>query len=175
MRQIAISLSHKSLESTIERLEKERARIRERTKQYLDVLSDVGIKATRARVDSISPFYKGEDISVSKGIIEETEEGFQAVIYMSGEQAIFIEFGSGVVHNGPIGTSPHPKGEELGFTIGSYNPESPNAGSSDGWWYKDKWGEWQHTLGTPSYAPLFNGSKEMIQRASEIAESVFRF
>ena len=34
--------------------------------------------------------------------------------------AMWVEFGAGVYHNGSAGSSPHPKGAELGFTIGGY-------------------------------------------------------
>lgn len=33
---------------------------------------------------------------------------------------LFIEFGAGIHYNGSAGSSPHPKGNEFGYTIGSY-------------------------------------------------------
>lgn len=48
----------------------------------------------------------------------ETEDESSVLVIAHGQDAIFIEFGTGVYHNG-LG-SPHPKGEELGMTIGSY-------------------------------------------------------
>ena len=44
--------------------------------------------------------------------------GSVSVVIASGEDAIWIEFGSGVYNNGSPGTSPHPSGAELGFVIG---------------------------------------------------------
>ena len=48
------------------------------------------------------------------------ERGSIAVVVADGEDAIWCEFGAGVYHNGSVGSSPHPKGSELGFTIGNY-------------------------------------------------------
>ena len=36
------------------------------------------------------------------------------------EMTPYGEFGSGVYHNGSVGTSPNPYGDDLGLTIGSY-------------------------------------------------------
>ena len=43
-----------------------------------------------------------------------------SVVVAEGEDAVWVEFGAGVYHNGSVGSSPHPKGAELGFTIGGY-------------------------------------------------------
>lgn len=43
-----------------------------------------------------------------------------SIVIAAGEDAVWVEFGAGVYHNGSAGSSPHPKGSELGFTIGGY-------------------------------------------------------
>ena len=141
---------HKKLDKFIERCEEE------------------GLRAVKANVDGIAPIYKGEDIAVSSTKIE---NGFS--IEIAGEQVAFIEFGSGITFNTPIGGSKHPKGQELGMTIGSYNPSSPNASSPTGWWFKNRWGKSEHTYGTPTFSPLYNGEMEIISRVKEIAKEVF--
>ena len=64
--------------------------------------------------------------------------GSVTVVIASGEDAIWIEFGSGVYYNGSPGTSPHPSGAELGFVIGGYGDGN---GKKNAWGYKDETGK----------------------------------
>lgn len=140
--------------------------------QFAHILAELGIKVLNAELRNISSFYKGEDISTS-GEVLLTDNGWSAVIKMGGSQAIFIEFGAGVTFNGGKGSSKHPLGKKNGFTIGSYNPGSPNATNPQGWWYKNKWGESQHTYGTPTFAPLYTSSLELLATIQNVAKEVF--
>lgn len=168
-----MSLStHGSIDKVIKELDKYADSLEEKSKRFIKELADIGIKALEATIRHISPFYKGEDLETSSEVIQ-TDEGWTAIISMSGSQAVFVEFGAGVILNAPKNQSLHPKGEELGLTIGSYNPSSPNATSPYGWWYKDKWGEYQHTLGTPTFAPLYSSSLEMLSVMEQIAKDIF--
>ena len=63
------------------------------------------------------------------------------LVIARGEDAVWVEFGAGVHYNGSAGTSPHPKGSELGFTIGGYGK---------GMGKKDVWG----SMRTVNYARL---------------------
>lgn len=88
----------------------------------------------------------------------------------NGEDAIWAEFGAGVHHNGSPGSSPHPKGSELGFTIGSYGK---GMGKKDTWgFYED--GELRLTHGAPATMPMYNALKTVCDEISEIAREVFR-
>ena len=160
------------IDRVIKELEKYRDSLDDKTQIFIKRLSEVGIKALNAKLQSISPFYKGEDIDTSSEI-HKLDNGWSATISMTGSQSVFIEFGAGVTFNAPKHQSLHPKGEELGLTIGSYNESSPNATNPNGWWYKDKWGESQHTYGTPTFAPLYNSSIEMLEAIHGIAKEVF--
>lgn len=44
----------------------------------------------------------------------------EAKLIVEGRELLFIEFGAGIHYNGSAGSSPHPKGNEFGYTIGSY-------------------------------------------------------
>lgn len=174
MKRINCSITKKgSIKRAIQELETYKNDLNRKTEMFVDRLGAVGIKALNVRLSAISPFYKGEDIK-TEGEIVQTDDGWKAIIYMSGSQAAFIEFGAGVTFNGAEGSSRHPKGKELGYTIGSYNPASPNATSSSGWWYTDKWGQSQHTYGTPTFAPLYESSMDMLREVANIAREVFR-
>ena len=173
MKKINLSISKKgSIARAIKELEAYRDSLDHKTEMFIDRLGVIGIEALKVRLGNISPFYKGEDAQAD-GELVKTDEGWTAIIYLSGSQCAFIEFGAGVTFNGEAGSSKHPKGKELGMTIGSYNPSSPNATSGNGWWYKDKWGESQFTYGTPTFAPLYESSLEMIKEIAKVAREVF--
>ena len=59
---------------------------------------------------SVVDLHSQVDVSVDN-------RGSVTVVIASGEDAIWIEFGSGVYYNGSPGTSPHPSGAELGFVV----------------------------------------------------------
>ena len=161
-------LSKQSVDAAISYIQDWKKSFHDRLEKFIKRCEEEGLRAVKANVSGIAPIYKGEDISVTSHKID---NGFS--IEMSGEQVAFIEFGSGITFNTPVGGSKHPKGAELGYTIGSYNPESPNASSPTGWWYRNKWGKTEHTYGTPTFSPLYDGELELIGRIKEIANEVF--
>lgn len=102
--------------------------------------------------------------------------GRSMVVIAKGKQAVFIEFGAGVYHNGAAGDSPHPWGVENGFAIGAY-------GQGKG--VNDVWGYWHNrqkgdrglnlvlTRGTPAAMPMYRGAEEAVRALSEIVQEVF--
>lgn len=169
---ITCYLTEQSFKDAIEELRAYKRELERKIEQFNHEMLLHGYAVTNATVNSISPFYKGDDISVS---ISETKSNgvYEGIISLSGEQAFFIEFGSGITFNTSKGGSLHPKGEELGLTIGSYNPDSDNATNPSGWWYRDKYDQAQHTYGTPTYMPLERGLESIIADINSIARSVF--
>lgn len=99
-----------------------------------------------------------------------SERGDIAVIVADGEDAVWCEFGSGVYHNGSVGSSPHPNGSNLGFTIGSYGK---GYGKKQAWGYYDESGELVITRGTPATMSLYNAAQEVLRKSVEIAREVF--
>lgn len=97
------------------------------------------------------------------------DRGSIAVVVAYGEDAIWCEFGAGVYHNGSVGSSPHPNGNELGFTIGNYGM---GYGRRKAWGYYDS-GELVITRGTPASMPMYNAAQEVTKKAIEIAREVF--
>lgn len=92
--------------------------------------------------------------------IKETEE---ETILVAGGAAIFIEFGAGVHHNTSVGSSQHPYGVELGFTIGSY-PPAPSKGQFD---------SWNGTYGTQAQMVLYRAVRMVEPYLEDIAKEVF--
>lgn len=98
------------------------------------------------------------------------ERGDISVVIAAGEDAVWVEFGAGVYHNGSAGSSPHPNGVELGFTIGGYGK---GMGARETWgFYED--GVLRLTHGTPAVMPMYNAMKTVCDEISDIAKDVFK-
>lgn len=99
-----------------------------------------------------------------------SERGSISVVVAEGEDAVWCEFGAGVYHNGSVGSSPNPYGNDLGFMIGSYGK---GYGKKQAWGYYDENGDLVITRGTPASMPLYNAAQEVMRKAIEIAKEVF--
>lgn len=101
------------------------------------------------------------------------DDGRIGVVVAEGEDAVWCEFGAGVYHNGSVGSSPHPKGNDLGFTIGSYGK---------GYGKKQIWGYYTDpdsktglvlTHGTPASMPMYNAAQDVLRKSIAIAREVW--
>ena len=101
--------------------------------------------------------------------VEVQSRGNIFVVVANGEDAVWCEFGAGVYHNGSVGSSPNPYGNDLGFKIGSYGK---GYGKQTAWGYYDE-GELVITRGTPASMPMYNAVRDVTKRAIEIAREVF--
>lgn len=109
---------------------------------------------------------QGEEMPWIPLTIENTEE--QTILIANNEAAVFIEFGAGVYHNGAAGTSPHPLGRGLGFTIGSY-PPAPSKGVNEAWTVPGE----GVTRGTASQQILYRAVRYVQPEIEDIAREVF--
>lgn len=92
------------------------------------------------------------------------------VVIANGEDAVWVEFGAGVRHNTSAGSSPHPEGQNLGFTIGSFGK---GLGKRDTWgFYQD--GVLTFTHGTPASMPMHKAMVTVCGEVFAIAKEVFR-
>ena len=92
-----------------------------------------------------------------------------SVVIASGEDAVWVEFGAGVYHNGSPDSSPHPHGAELGFTIGGFGKGN---GKKEVWGYYEDDGL-KLTRGTPATMPMSRAVTTVCNEISEIAKEVF--
>ena len=102
-----------------------------------------------------------------------SDNGKIAVVVADGEDAVWCEFGSGVYHNGSVGSSPNPYGNDLGFTIGSYGK---GHGKQKVWGYytdPDSKTGLVLTHGTPASMPMYNAAQKVLRKSVEIAREVF--
>ena len=110
----------------------------------------------------VEPRHAQVDVSIH-------DEGDTTVILANGEDAVWVEFGAGVHHNGSVGSSPHPNGAGLGFTIGSYGTN----GRKEVWGFYEG-GQLVLTHGTPASMPMYRGVREACDHIAEIAREVFQ-
>lgn len=117
----------------------------------------------------VDDLLKGGQRTAEVNVSVEVRENISVVI-ASGEDAIWAEFGAGVYHNGSAGSSPHPSGAELGFTIGGYGK---GMGKKETWgFYED--GELRLTHGAPAVMPMYNAVKTVCAEIADIAREVFK-
>lgn len=95
--------------------------------------------------------------------------GAITVVIAKGEDAVWVEFGAGVYHNGSAGSSPHPHGAELGMTIGSFGK---GKGKRETWGFFED-GELKLTHGTPARMPMANAVTAVCNDIAQIAKEVF--
>ena len=95
--------------------------------------------------------------------------GSVTVVIASGEDAVWVEFGAGVYHNGSPGSSSHPNGAELGMIIGGFGKGN---GKKEVWgFYED--GELKLTRGTPAVMPMARAVTSVCNDIQQIAKEVF--
>lgn len=171
MKKIVISLDSNSVQQAIDELERYKRNLvrkaellRQRIGMVIAWSASQGFSSSIVDdVVSGEKRYANVDVTVN-------DEGNATVVIASGNDAVFVEFGAGVYSNGRVGTSPHPKGAELGFTIGSFGKGN---GRKDVWGY---YGEGGLTLthGTPASMPMYRGMREACDCIAEIVGEVFR-
>lgn len=167
---IRFSLSEDKIENAIRDLKQYQKqfiskvnRLRERIAESL--ANEAEIRFSKSVVDDLlQSGSRTANVSVSV-----KNKGNISIVVASGEDAIWVEFGAGVYHNGSVGSSPHPSGSSLGFTIGGYGK---GMGNRDTWgFYKD--GELRLTHGTKATMPMYNAMKIVCEKISEIVREVF--
>lgn len=167
---ISFGLSAREIDKAIKELEqykqeliRKTSLLRERVAERIASLAQSGFAG--AVVDDL---LKGGVKTAQVGVSVSNQENISMVI-ADGEDAVWVEFGAGVFHNGSAGASPHPKGSEMGFTIGGYGK---GMGKKEVWGYYED-GELRLTHGTPSVMPMYNAMKTVCDEIADIAREVF--
>lgn len=165
---ITVDLGDSGLGMLMRNLEKYRADLNKKMDTYLDMLAE-------RLAELATEGFSGAYVDVSRdgaipagGAVSWDASGSTRTIKAEGSEVLFIEFGAGVTHNTAVGGSPHPKGAELGMTIGSYGPR----GAQHAWLYYEN-GNIRWTEGTPAQMPMYNAVLQLLDEAPGIAEEVF--
>lgn len=171
---IRFALDAKEIERAIREVKKFKQDFRKKVDTYRKRIADeIAVQASlnfgNAIVDDVingSPRKPNVTVSVS-------DSGDISVVVADGEDAVWCEFGAGVYHNGAAGSSPHPEGNRLGFTIGSYGK---GFGKKEVWgYYTDPVGKTGLVLthGTPASMPMYNAGQDILRKSVQIAREVF--
>lgn len=167
-KKISISLSQKSIQNAINEVRKYQRELIDKNEVFVRRLAELGIPI----IDQNIADAEGDSDKNHNTYIKINSFGSysEAKLVVDGKDLLFIEFGSGIHYNGSAGTSPHPKGEEFGYTIGSYGK---GQGSKDFWFYYADTGEAVMSHGTESTMPVYKASVEIVQNIRRIAKEVF--
>lgn len=138
--------------------------VEEKTRLLNERLAVYGASVASARFSTAWYDEKHRDVSID---VRSTDNGW--AITASGEDVLFIEFGTGVYYNGtePYLQSRPPEVKR----IGEYGK---GHGKQNAWGYYDESGKLTITHGTPAAMPMWWASREIQQHLVEIAREVFR-
>lgn len=167
---IRCSLNPKSIEKAMQEIKEYKQEIIRKTEllgqRVAERISETASQGFGSAV--VDDLLRGGARSASVDVSVDTR-GNVSVVIAKGEDAVWVEFGAGVYHNGSAGSSPHPKGGELGMTIGGYGK---GHGERNVWgFYED--GELVLTHGTPAAMPMYNAMKTVCEEVVDIAREVF--
>nr|DAL86395.1 MAG TPA: putative tail-component [Caudoviricetes sp.] len=170
-KKITIELTESGIDQAIKELEEYKKDIEKKTALLQDKIAkriaeeaDKGF-ASAVVDDLVRGGYQKPDVTVSY-----TTKGDISVVIAQGEDAVWVEFGAGVYHNGHLGSSPHPRGSELGMTIGGYGQ---GKGKQKSWGFKDEEGKLHVTRGTHAQMPMEKAILTVIDELPQLAREVF--
>lgn len=170
-RKITIELTESGIDKAIKELEEYKKDIKRKTALLQDRIAkrieEEANKGFASAVvdDLVRGGYQKPDVTVNY-----TTKGDISVVVAQGEDAVWVEFGAGVYHNGNLGSSPHPRGSELGMTIGGYGQ---GKGKQKSWGFKDADGTLHVTRGTPAQMPLEKAVLSVLDELPQMAKEVF--
>lgn len=157
MRKIVVNLGNVSV--AIEELEKYQKRVESNIKEFLTRLLETGVEISKAKIMELGAIDNGELYNSLSYMLY--KEGNKGIIFTDCSHACFVEFGTGIKG----ANSPHPT------MPWAYDT---NGHGEDGWYYYDtEQGRIRFTKGMPSRPFMYETTKELEQRAVEIAREVF--
>ena len=163
MKTIKIKLDESSIDDAINELKEYREEIQDKLKSFMESLLSVGYTEASDRASSFMG--DSQPASVEQKYIVKTKNRIVATISLVGKDAIFIEFGSGVVFN----PTDHPWAGKTGYHIGSY-PHQTHV-PVPGYWY---YGGGKLSVGTEAKMPIYFASEAMRNDAVQKALEIFR-
>ena len=158
----------KSLDNAIKQIQEYQRTLNDKCEVFVRRLAEVGIPIIDQNIASSSgDSDKGHNTYIK---INSFGSYSQAQLIVEGKDLLFIEFGAGVHYNGNLGGSPHPKGKEMGYTIGSYGK---GQGKNDFWFYYADSGEAVMSHGTQATMPVYKAGVEIRRQILKIAREMF--
>ncbi len=166
-------LSEDSIDKAIKDVKKYKENLEKKCNEFCKkfaerILDEAEKGFTGAIVDDLTEKSGGAKLADVQMTISESDGVF--TITANGEDAVWVEFGAGVHHNGAAGISPNPYGAELGFSIGGYGTQ----GVREVWALPKNPGEKvKLSRGTPATMPMYKAVQAAIDDIENIAKEVF--
>lgn len=171
------TLSAESIRDLQKQLQEYKTELNGKCDRFVLELAESGIPVLESNISQAGFKYDSNGIESGSDTEHNTYVKVDSLIGMSkatlvveGREILFIEFGAGVSYNGSVGSSPHPKGEENGFLIGTYGM---GHGSQKVWGYYADTGELIMTHGTKATMPMYKASLHIRDEVVRIAKRVF--
>ena len=164
---IEIELSKASVDSAIAQLKEYLQSLNDKNALFVKRLAESGIPVIDEKIEgSAGDADKYHDTQIK---IHSYGDYSEATLTVSGQDILFIEFGSGIHYN--EGSSATHAGQ-FGYGVGTY-PGQTHAFDPKGWWYKDETGAPQQSYGQQATAPMLQASHEIIANIRKIAREVY--
>ena len=160
---IKCKLDTDSLQNAIDELKTYQSDLESKLATFMDVLLSVGYTEASARASSFMG--DSQSANVKKQYIVKEKDKLIATISLEGKDAIFIEFGSGIVFN----PADHPWAGKFGYGPGTYPGQTHVP--VPGYWY---YGGGKLSVGTEAKMPIYYASESMRNEAVSKALDVFR-
>jgi hypothetical protein len=144
--------------------------------EFVEELKKLGYTVIEEKMAEASIRYEngvksGADTNHTKYVVYSYDNAkITATLVVEGEELLFIEFGAGVFYNKELGSSPHDKGKEFGFLIGSYGK---GYGARQAWGYYDESGNLIITRGVKATMPVYSVGHKVEEEYVAIARKVF--
>lgn len=168
MKKISIDLSVSSIEEAIREIEEYKNSLVYKAAKFVERLADIGIPVIDANMYTEGDSNPEHNVYVRMRSFGAYSE---AVLVLQGKDILFIEFGAGVHYNGAVGMSPHPKGQDMEYTIGSYGQ---GKGANDSWvYFSEDEGHFKTSHGTKASMPMYKAGVEIRRQVLQIAREVF--
>lgn len=175
---ISFELSEKGVNRAIRELEQYKrdfeAKCDELLKRVADRLAEEAKRGfSGAIVDDLTE--KSGSPRTASVEVKAEKRGDYYVVVADGEDAVWVEFGAGVYHNGAVGSSPNPL---AGNVTGIPNPPiaigtfGVNGRKTSWGFYED--GELKITHGTPATMPMYKAVQTVSREVLSIAREVFQ-
>lgn len=160
---ISFKLDSNDIGKAIKELQEYRKDLMNKVNAFVDALIQEGMNVAKVRLAST----RGDSTNaiVDSVYVESSGDVSKAVIYLEGKDALFIEFGSGVVLN-PVD---HPLAASLGYGPGTYPGQTHVP--VPGYWY---YGGGKLSVGTEASMPIYGAAEHIRNVIEQKANEIFR-
>lgn len=160
---IRVKLDPKDIDRALKEIKEYQKKLNEKVSRFLAALLEEGVNVANARLGST----RGDSVnaSVDSYYVDSNGDMIKAVIALSGEDCLFIEFGSGVVFN-PV---EHPLAAKFGYGPATYPGQTHVP--VPGYWY---YGDGKLSVGTEATMPMYGAAEHMRNIISAKAKEIFR-